>query len=164
MSRTKSVPGIALGRWCTLGQTHYPVLGDKGPRREPPAIPSAASAQRFRPASRVALTVARAARSRKPMTVVGVLGSARELLERFETKPERKSMAFLIEVLEGRAAPGVRTDRRGGEGRHQRANPSPRVQGAWRNPGKARSDTGTFRRLGSLRKSRRSSGRAARDS
>jgi hypothetical protein len=23
MSRTKSVPGIALGRWCTLGQTHY---------------------------------------------------------------------------------------------------------------------------------------------
>jgi hypothetical protein len=28
MSRTKSVPGIALGRWCTLGQTHYPVLGD----------------------------------------------------------------------------------------------------------------------------------------
>ncbi len=40
MSRTKSVPGIALGRWCTLGQTHYPVLGDKDPRREPPAIPS----------------------------------------------------------------------------------------------------------------------------
>jgi hypothetical protein len=27
MSRTKSVPGIALGRWCTLGQTHYRVLG-----------------------------------------------------------------------------------------------------------------------------------------
>ena len=23
MSRTKSAPGIALGRWCTLGQTHY---------------------------------------------------------------------------------------------------------------------------------------------
>jgi len=138
-------------------------------RQRPPARAAgdplfAASAQRFRSASRVALTVARAARSRKPMTVVGVLGSARELLERFETKPERKSMAFLIEVLEGRAAPGVRTDRRGGEGRHQRANPSPRVQGAWRNPGKARSDTGTFRRLGSLRKSRRSSGRAARDS
>ena len=40
MSRTKSAPGIALGRWGTLGQTHYPVLGDKGPRREPPAIPS----------------------------------------------------------------------------------------------------------------------------
>jgi hypothetical protein len=37
------------------------------------------------------------------MTVVGVLGSARELLERFETKPdgERKSMAFLIEALKG---------------------------------------------------------------
>jgi hypothetical protein len=27
----KSVISIALGRWCTLGQTHYPVLGDKGP-------------------------------------------------------------------------------------------------------------------------------------
>ena len=37
------------------------------------------------------------------MTVVGALGSARELLERFETKPdgERKSMAFLIEALKG---------------------------------------------------------------
>ena len=23
MSRTKSVPGIALGQWCRLGQTHY---------------------------------------------------------------------------------------------------------------------------------------------
>jgi hypothetical protein len=31
MSRTNSVPGIALGRWCTLGQTHYPVLGAEGP-------------------------------------------------------------------------------------------------------------------------------------
>ncbi len=77
-------------------------------RQRPPARAAgdplfAASAQRFRPASRVALTVARAARSRKPMTVVGVLGSARELLERFETKPdgERKSMAFLIEALKG---------------------------------------------------------------
>jgi hypothetical protein len=33
------VVGIALGRWCRLGQTHYPVLGDKGPgasrRRSP---------------------------------------------------------------------------------------------------------------------------------
>jgi hypothetical protein len=44
-----------------LGQTHYPVLGNKGPRREPPAIPSVRPQRKdFAPPRG----------SRKPMTVV----------------------------------------------------------------------------------------------
>jgi hypothetical protein len=35
-----AVRGVKAPCWCRLGQTHYLVLGDKGPRREPPAIPS----------------------------------------------------------------------------------------------------------------------------
>jgi hypothetical protein len=53
MSRTRSVLGIALGRWCRLGQTHYPVLGDKGPRES--MIPVKRRAGARRPSMPIAL-------------------------------------------------------------------------------------------------------------